>query len=88
MAMSNTEGDGGTDVLDRELTKLLEEEQLDEGDHDRYSHYVKKDKILKSALSGKPVIALCGKVWVPGRDPEKFPVCPTCKEIYEKLRDT
>jgi hypothetical protein len=87
MAMSNTEGDGGTDVLDRELTKLLEEEQLDEGDHDRYSHYVKKDKILKSALSGKPVIALCGKVWVPGRDPEKFPVCPTCKEIYEKLRD-
>jgi len=79
--------DGGTDVLDKELEKLLAEEQLDEGDHDRYSHYVKKDKILNSALSGKPVIALCGKVWTPGRDPEKFPVCPTCKEIYEKLRD-
>lgn len=77
----------GTDVLDQELEKLLAEEQLEEGDHDRYAHYVKKDKILKSALSGKPVIALCGKVWVPGRDPEKFPVCPTCKEIYEKLRD-
>jgi len=87
MVMANSEGDGGTDVLDRELEKLLEEEQVDEGDHDRYSHYVKKDKILKSALSGKPVIALCGKVWVPGRDPEKFPVCPTCKDIYEKLRD-
>ena len=79
--------DGGTDVLDKELEKLLAKEQVDEGDHDRYSHYVKKDKILKSALSGKPVIALCGKVWTPGRDPEKFPVCPTCKEIYEKLRD-
>jgi len=26
-------------------------------------------------------------MWTPGRDPEKFPVCPTCKEIYEKLRD-
>ena len=85
--MSELEKEGGTDLLDRELEKLLEEEQLDEGDHDRYSHYVKKDTILKSALSGKPVIALCGKVWVPGRDPEKFPVCPTCKEIYEKLRD-
>lgn len=82
---ANTEGT--TDVLDRELEKLLNEEQVEDGDHDRYSHYVKKDKILKSALSGKPVIALCGKVWVPGRDPEKFPVCPTCKEIYEKLRD-
>jgi hypothetical protein len=85
--MADKEPPGGTDVLDRELEELLRSEQLDEGDHDRYSHYVKKDKILASALSGKPVIALCGKVWTPGRDPEKFPVCPTCKEIYEKLRD-
>jgi len=85
--MAENEPTGGTDVLDRELEELLRSEQVDEGDHDRYSHYVKKDKILASALSGKPVIALCGKVWTPGRDPEKFPVCPTCKEIYEKLRD-
>lgn len=85
--MAENEPTGETDVLDRELEELLRSEQLDEGDHDRYSHYVKKDKILASALSGKPVIALCGKVWTPGRDPEKFPVCPTCKEIYEKLRD-
>ncbi len=85
--MAENEPTGGTDVLDRELEELVRSEQLDEGDHDRYSHYVKKDKILASALSGKPVIALCGKVWTPGRDPEKFPVCPTCKEIYDKLRD-
>lgn len=85
--MATEQGDGSTDVLDAELEELLREEQIDEGDHDRYSHYVKKDKILTSALSGKPVIALCGKVWVPGRDPEKFPVCPSCKDIYEKLRD-
>ncbi len=85
--MAEKEPTGGTDVLDRELEELLRSEQLEKGDHDRYSHYVKKDKILASALSGKPVIALCGKVWTPGRDPEKFPVCPTCKEIYEKLRD-
>jgi DUF3039 family protein len=56
------------------------------GDHERFSHYVRKEKILESALSGEPVTALCGKVWVPGRDPKKFPVCPTCKEIYEGLR--
>ena len=85
--MATDQGDGATDVLDRELEELLRQEHVDEGDHDRYSHYVKKDKILTSALSGKPVIALCGKVWVPGRDPEKFPVCPACKDIYEKLRD-
>ena len=77
---------GGTDVLDRELEKLLNEESVEDGDHDRFSHYVKKEKILQSALSGKPVRALCGKKWTPGRDPEKFPICPACKEIYEKLR--
>jgi len=77
---------GGTDVLDRELEKLLEDQQLDEGDHERFSHYVKKDKIVESAVSGAPVKALCGKIWTPGRDPEKFPVCPECKEIYESLK--
>ncbi|MHB1491915.1 MAG: DUF3039 domain-containing protein, partial [Cellulomonas sp.] len=53
---------------------------------ERFAHYVRKEKILASAVSGSPVIALCGKVWVPGRDPNKFPVCPVCKEIYDGLR--
>jgi len=82
---STTEPGGGTSTLDRELEELLEKEQLDEGDHDRFAHYVRKEKIVESAVTGKPVIALCGKVWVPGRDPSKFPVCPSCKEIYESL---
>jgi hypothetical protein len=72
-------------------TALLEREQLEQpvepGDHERFAHYVRKEKILSSALSGEPVIALCGKVWVPGRDPNKFPVCPICKEIYDGLRE-
>lgn len=59
---------------------------VESGDHERYSHYVKKNKITESAVMGVPVIALCGKVWVPGRDPEKFPVCPDCKKIYEQLK--
>jgi hypothetical protein len=84
--MSDTEPGGGTSTLDRELEELLNQEKVEEGDHERFSHYVQKDKILGSALSGKPVIALCGKVWTPGRDPQKFPVCPTCKEIYEKMK--
>lgn len=58
----------------------------DGGDHERFAHYVQRDKIMESALDGSPVIALCGKVWVPNRDPKKFPVCPECKEIYEGLQ--
>ena len=86
MSGDTQQGGGGTDTLDRELEELLKQEQIEEGDHERFSHYVQKEKILASALSGKPVIALCGKVWTPGRDPEKFPVCPTCKEIYDSLK--
>ena len=69
-------------------TDLLNKEEvvLDEGDHERFSHYVKKDRIIESAVMGSAVVALCGKVWVPTRDPEKFPVCPDCKKIYEKLK--
>lgn len=59
---------------------------VEPGDHERFSHYVKKVKIVESAVMGTPVIALCGKVWVPGRDPKNFPICPTCKEIHSKLK--
>jgi hypothetical protein len=59
---------------------------IDEGDHERFSHYVDKNKITESAVTGKPVRALCGKKWIPNRDPLKFPVCPTCKEIHASLK--
>ena len=75
-----------TALLEREDTRV-EHDLSEPGDHERFSHYVKKDKILESAITGKPVRALCGKKWTPGRDPEKFPVCPQCKEIYESLKD-
>lgn len=77
---------GGTDTLDRELEELITQQNIEEGDHERFSHYADKNKIMESALTGTPVKALCGKMWVPGRDPEKFPVCPECKEIYETLK--
>ena len=54
-----------------------------DGDHERYAHYVQKDKIVDSAVLGTPVIALCGKKWVPTRDPSRYPICPTCKELKE-----
>ena len=74
----------GTTVLERELDTTPRTQDSD-GDHDRFAHYVRKEKILESALSGDAVIALCGKVWVPGRDPNRYPVCPTCKEIFGGL---
>ena len=71
-------------------TKTLEDRRTvptDEGDHERFSHYVEKDKLTEAMVMGTPVVALCGKVWVPSRAPEKFPVCPECKEVWESLKD-
>jgi hypothetical protein len=63
---------------------LTTEPKLDhgDGDHDRFSHYVSKEDAMKAYVEGVQVTALCGKKWVPSRDPEKFPICPTCKELY------
>lgn len=74
----------GTSTATIEREELRQE--VEPGDRERFAHYVRKEKIMESALSGAPVIALCGKVWTPGRDPQKFPVCPECKEVYEGLR--
>ncbi len=74
---------GLTDEQTQESTQPL---TTDAGDHERFSHYVRKEKIVHSAVPGTPVKALCGKKWVPNRDPEKFPICPTCKEIYATLK--
>ena len=81
------EGGGGTATLDRELEELLNQETIEPGDHERFSHYVPKEKLTEAMVLGTPVVALCGKVWVPSRDPERFPICPECQEIWASMQD-
>ena len=70
---------GGTATITEERVEY----STDNGDHERFSHYAEKDKITEALVLGTPVTALCGKVWVPSRDPSRFPICPTCKEIFD-----
>ncbi len=72
-------------ILEHFYTMLKMFFKDDEGSHDRFAHYIKKDKVVESAVTGKAVRALCGKKWVPSRDPEKYPICPACKAIYDTL---
>lgn len=71
----------GTETVVDERTDM----RTEEGDHEKFSHYVPKDELTEAMIMGHPVVALCGKVWVPSRDPERFPVCPECKDIWESL---
>jgi hypothetical protein len=75
--MTHTETD--TDTLTTGRTDL----QPSHGDHERFSHYADRDKITESMVTGTPVVALCGKVWVPSRDATKYPVCPECKRLFD-----
>ena len=52
----------------------------DDGDHDRFAHYARKDDVARAYVTGEAIVALCGKKWIPSRDPQGYPVCPTCKE--------
>jgi hypothetical protein len=78
------------------LAPTRSEPQLD-GDHERMSHIVLEGytphdgdfvpagpTVVEGIVNGTAVRALCGKVWVPGRDPKRYPLCPTCKEIAER----
>lgn len=76
-------------------TTPVEEPDVD-GNHERMAHIVLEGfrppesdfvpagpTVVEGMVNGTPVRALCGKVWVPGRDPRKYPLCPTCKEIAQ-----
>lgn len=56
------------------------------GDHDKFAHYVlPPSAITRSMVTGTPVKAICGKVWIPSRDPAGFPICPDCVEIRDEI---
>ena len=71
-------------ILDTD-TETKADLRTDSGDHERFAHYAEKNEIMEAMINGTPIVALCGKIWVPSRDPKKFPICPTCKEIYDAL---
>ncbi|MHB1987215.1 MAG: DUF3039 domain-containing protein [Acidimicrobiales bacterium] len=69
-----------------------------DGDHERMAHIVLEGfrpseeqflpagpSVAEGIVNGTPVKALCGKTWVPNRDPKRYPVCPTCKEIASHM---
>lgn len=71
---------------------------LDDGDHERFTHIVLEgytpddgefvaigNSVVEGIINSSVVQALCGKTWVPGRDPQKYPLCPTCRDIAISL---
>jgi hypothetical protein len=91
----------GRDTLvtmsDVSVSPVRSDPSLD-GDHERMAHIVLEGwkpeegdfvsagaSVVEGLVNGTAVKALCGKVWIPNRDPKKYPLCPTCKEVAESL---
>jgi len=89
-------------VMNATELEVITTPQIDDGDHERFTHIVlegytptkgKKEgefvalgnSVVEGMMNSTPVKALCGKVWVPGKDPQKYPICPTCKEIATQM---
>jgi hypothetical protein len=67
-------------------TQLLDKpDTTDTDDSEDFAHYAEAAKVTEGYIMGTPVIALCGKVFVPSRDPLKLRICPICKEIADAL---
>lgn len=52
---------------------------------DKVAHIAPADKITEAYITGAPVEALCGAIFVPSRDPKGLPVCQACKDQYDFL---
>lgn len=58
----------------------------DDGDHEKFAHVVvPASKVTEAYILGTPVTAVCGKTWVPSRSPEKYPVCPECRDFLKSV---
>jgi hypothetical protein len=66
-------------------TEEKTEDLVTDSGEPRYAHYADAVSVTEGYVTGKTVLAICGKLFVPSRDPKKFPVCPTCKNIMEAL---
>ena len=77
--------DGPSTAIKEKPESKVEEDRLSgDFDSEKYAHYVQKEK-LKDLEAGKPVVALCGKVRVPKKVVDNYPVCPECQRIYKSL---
>ena len=69
----------------RALADLLHVVELTEEDEEPdAAHIVTQKDLIESQISGKPIRALCGKLWVPKRNPDNYPMCQACVEVLNR----
>ena len=82
-----------TEAVVPTVTPYTPDPDLDDDDP-HHTHIVKRQPgetrpmevvVLEARINGTPLVALCGYTWVPTRDPNKHPLCETCKKMARRL---
>lgn len=71
------------EVVEESMDDPIYSHIIDRGDDQRHV----QDILLEARIYGHTLTALCGYQFVPERDPQKYPVCDKCKEIFEFAKD-
>jgi len=74
-----------TSVSTLEIVETENQIQLDDEGNEVFAHYAEKVSTTAGYVLGTPVQAICGKVFVPFRNPDKLRICSACKEIMDAL---
>jgi hypothetical protein len=61
----------------------LGETDTDEPD---VAHIAPAADVNRAYVTGEAITALCGVVFVPTRDPNRYPVCEPCKAILDQIK--
>lgn len=54
-------------------------------DEPKVAHIVNREDKMMGYVMGNAIVALCGTVFVPTRDPDKYPLCEVCKEVLNNM---
>ena len=50
------------------------------------AHIAPAADVNRAYVTGEAITALCGVVFVPTRDPNRYPVCPPCKAVLDQIK--
>lgn len=55
-------------------------------DDSRLAHIGRAADVNRAYVTGDEITALCGKRFVPTRDPERYPVCQACLAVLQGIK--
>jgi hypothetical protein len=66
--------------------EIVERPETTDPDEPDTAHIGRKDDVSRAYVTGEAITALCVAVFVPTRDPSRYPVCKRCQEVLDQIR--